>query len=82
MPRYFFDTRDNDNFTPDPEGLELPDLAAARTEVARALAEMAREVIPGSEHRTLSIEVCGDDGPIFASRLIFEMSSSTATEDG
>lgn len=65
MARYFFDHRDNDRFFRDEEGSEFSDLAAAQTEAASALAELALDVILGSERRTLCIEVCDDSGPIF-----------------
>jgi hypothetical protein len=45
---YFFDTRDNDTFFEDDEGLEYPDIEAVKVEAARALAELARDVLPGS----------------------------------
>jgi hypothetical protein len=73
MARYYFDHRDNDRFFPDDEGTELPDLAAARSDAATTLAEIAKDVIPGSEQRTLTIEVRDDNGPIFATRLVFEV---------
>ena len=37
MARYFFDWRDGDNFDEDVEGMELPDLEAAKIEASRSL---------------------------------------------
>ena len=72
MTRYFFDTRDNDRFVRDDDGLEFPDLEVAKSEAARAIGEMARLDIPDSERHTLLIEVRGEAGPIFTARLVFE----------
>lgn len=63
MPRYFFDARDNFNFVIDDIGVELPSLGHAKIEAARALAELAFEVVPGSLRRLLTIEVRDDGGP-------------------
>ena len=57
MPLFFFDVRDNAHFTRDDEGLEFPTIEKARDEAARALAEMAKFVLPGAEVRELAIEV-------------------------
>lgn len=73
MARYFFDHRDNGEFVQDQDGLEFPDLASAQIEASRALAEHALDVVPGSERRILAIEVRGDNGLIFATRLMFEV---------
>ena len=72
MPLFYFDTRDGDEFFEDDSGLELPDLAAAKTEAAMALAELARDVIPGSSTRQLSVEVRDDLGPVLQARMSFE----------
>jgi hypothetical protein len=69
---YFFDTRDNDAFFEDDEGLEYPDIEAVKVEAARALAELARDVIPGSLKRELSIEVRDESGPVLIARMTFE----------
>jgi hypothetical protein len=57
MPLFFFDVRDNAHFTRDDEGLEFPTIEKARDEAARALAEMAKFVLPGAVVRELAIEV-------------------------
>ena len=72
MPRYFFDTWDGDNFMEDEDGHELPDLEAVKLIVARTLAELGRDVIPGSVKRTLKIEVRDERQAVMESRLIFE----------
>ena len=74
MERYYFDTRDNDTFVADDIGVELTGDEAARDQAAVALAEMAKDVLPGSLRRTLSIEVRGEGrGALMAARLIFEV---------
>lgn len=72
MPLYFFDTRDNDQFTEDDVGVEFPGLDAVKVESARALAEIARDVIPGSLKRELSVEVRDTIGPVLEARMKFE----------
>ena len=72
MPHYFFDTRDNHRFIEDDVGLDYPDLEAVKVEAARALADFAREVIPGSVRRELAIEVRDERGPVLAAKMAFE----------
>ena len=72
MPLYFFDTRDEDNLSVDDIGTEFPDHEAVKIEAARALAELALDVIPCSTKRTLTIEVRDESGPVMHSRLHFE----------
>jgi hypothetical protein len=74
MQLYFFDTRDNDQFVEDDVGLEYPDLEAVKVEAARALAELARDVIPGSLKRELAVEVRDAQGPVLIARMTFEAS--------
>ena len=57
MPRYFFDTRDDALFIEDDEGVDLPDLEAAKAMAAVSLAELAHDVLPGSVRRELTVEV-------------------------
>ena len=72
MPRYFFDTRDGDSFIPDDQGSELPDLEAVKTVAATSLAELARDVFPGSLKRILIVEVRDGRQPVMEARLSFE----------
>lgn len=72
MPLYFFNTRDNENFVEDEEGTELPDLEAVKIMAARALAELARDVIPGSLRRELAVEVRDEEGPVLRALMTFE----------
>jgi hypothetical protein len=72
MPLYFFDTRDNDTFIEDDIGLELPDLEAVKIEAATALAELARDVLPGSLQRDLAVEARDESQPVLKAKLRFE----------
>jgi hypothetical protein len=72
MPHNFFDTRDDAEFIEDDEGVELPDLEAARVEAATALADFARDVLPGSVRRELAVEVREGDRPLLNAMLHFE----------
>jgi hypothetical protein len=71
MPHYYFDTRDGETFTTDEIGVVLPSLEAARDQAAVALAEMAKEALPGSVRRELAIEV-RDEAPVLSTSLVFE----------
>jgi hypothetical protein len=73
MARYYFDVRDNDTFIEDDVGVELPSLEIVKRDAAKALAEIARDVLPGSVVRTLTVEVRDDTGPILKAILRFEV---------
>lgn len=66
------DSRDNDEFIEDEEGFEFPDLVGVKIEAARALAELALDVLPGALKRDLAIEVRDEQGPVLIARLTFE----------
>ncbi len=72
MARYFFDTRDNDQFIDDDVGLELDDLEAVKTQAALSLAELARDVLPGSMKRVLTVEVRDEQQAILRAVMTFE----------
>jgi hypothetical protein len=72
VPLYFFDTRDGDTVIRDDIGLELPDLEAVKAQAALSLAELARDVLPGSMRREIVIEVRDERRPVMEARLIFE----------
>ncbi len=62
MPRYFFDIHDDVDVT-DEVGLELPDLKAARSEVARALTEAALDALPSNgPSKAMTINVRDEGG--------------------
>lgn len=60
MAHYFFDWRDNGSLDLDEDGVDLPDLEAARAEAYRSLLERARDIFPGTERHSLSIDVRDD----------------------
>lgn len=55
MPRFFFDTSDGSGWRRDEEGVDFPDLAAAREDMMRAIAELARDVLPDGNRRDFVI---------------------------
>ena len=74
MPIYFFDTRDGVDLDIDEVGLDCPDLAAARFEAARGLADLARDLIPQCTRREFSIEVReGRSEPLLKVSILFEV---------
>lgn len=72
MSRYFFDTRDGDAFIEDDGGVDLPDLETVKVQAALSLAELARDVLPGSIKRILIVEVRDEKQPVMEARLVFE----------
>ena len=71
MPLYFFDTRDGETFVPDEIGVECQGIEEARDQAAIYLAEMAKDVLPGSTRRELAVEV-RDGVPVLRASLAFE----------
>jgi hypothetical protein len=69
---YFFDTRDNGSFIKDVVGIECADLDSVKREAALSLTELAREVLPGSIERVLSVEVRDAFQPVLKDVLTFE----------
>lgn len=72
MPHYFFDTRDDDTFIQDEEGVELPDLESAKEVAAKSLAELALDVLPCSARRELAVEVRAEKTLLLKALLHFE----------
>ena len=62
MPCYYFDIHDGAQFARDETGVELDGINAARQEAARALGELAREILPDGNRREVVIEVKGETG--------------------
>lgn len=71
MPRYFFDTRDNDTFVTDDVGVEIDMFSHVKTMASDAMADLAKDVIPGSVVRNLAIEVRDESGPVLRVALRF-----------
>ncbi len=65
-------TRDDYDFIKDDISVDFPDLEAVEVEAARALAELARDVIPRSLKRKLAVEVWDALGPVLRAILTFD----------
>ncbi len=74
MPLFYFDVRDGEKFMIDEQGLDFSGIDGARDEATRALAEMARDVLPDTSRRRLAIEVRNDEAkePLLVVALMFE----------
>ena len=74
MPRYYFDHRDGNTFISDDEGLEFDGVEAARNEATRALADAAKDALPGAVRREIVIEVRDEASrPLLRAPLWFEV---------
>jgi hypothetical protein len=73
MPRYYFDERDNEKFVIDDDGIEIDSLEHVKAEASRAMADFAKDVLPGSLVRVLAIEVRDNLGPVLRVKLRFEI---------
>jgi hypothetical protein len=71
MRRYYFDTQNGDGLTVDEEGVEFPDLDAAKQEAALALADMVLD--ESLNPAKISVEVRDDAGTVMRVRLVFEI---------
>lgn len=78
MPRYYFDTFDDDTVSKDGIGLECPSLNAVREQAALSLAELARDVLRGSVKRRLIVKVRDEHGPVLEAKLTYEAIALTA----
>jgi len=74
MPLFYFDVRDGQKLMRDDDGLDFPNIEAARDEATRALGELAKDVLPGRAVREMAIEV-RDEGkvPLLRTVLRFEI---------
>jgi hypothetical protein len=64
MPLYYFDLDDGDAVARDPDGVDLTDLAVARAEAQKALAEMARDLCQTEDERRLACTIRDGDGGV------------------
>jgi hypothetical protein len=73
-PLFYFDVRDGHKLMRDDDGLEFPNIEAARDEATRALGELARDVLPGRAVREMAIEVRDEvKDPLLRTVLRFEI---------
>lgn len=67
MPHFFFHNRNQDQTYLDPEGSDLPDLAAAMAEATRSAREMmADELRRGPLTPGRNFDIVGDGGALLA----------------
>jgi hypothetical protein len=65
MPRYFFHVREGAELTRDPEGQELPNAEAARTEAIRASREILSEkLLHGGNLGGRQVEIADETGRV------------------
>ena len=57
MPRFFFDSHDGEDFTPDREGVDLEDLEAAKEEAKKALRDIIWDELPVGGRRDFTVDV-------------------------
>ncbi|MBL8575606.1 MAG: hypothetical protein JNK47_00140 [Mesorhizobium sp.] len=74
MPRYYFDTTENQNESRDEEGIDLVDERAARDEAIRALPGFASEHLPDGPQHSFWVRVRDQRGS-----YIFEASLDLKT---
>jgi hypothetical protein len=56
MVHLFFDIRDDGVLTPDPDGLDFNSIEIARDEVLKVIIDLAKESVPPSLQKNLSVE--------------------------
>ena len=60
MPRYFFNIREGFEVDEDEEGVELPDIEAARAEALATVEELREEL--GSDAQGIELEIADESG--------------------
>ena len=63
MPRYYIDIRSHFGIDEDPSGMDLPDIAAARSEALKVVQRLLRSwaAMPSSYSDEIFIEIVGED---------------------
>ena len=64
MPRYFFHMREGNGLTKDPDGLDLPDLHAARATAIKKSCQIWSEMPPEPGRNDQTFEVTDQAGDI------------------
>lgn len=62
-----------DDFITDDIGVEIATLEEMKREASEAMADLAKDVLPGSVGCTLAIEVRDDSGPVLRVNFAFEI---------
>jgi hypothetical protein len=71
MPRYFFDTYDQDHLTRDDEGIECDFKADIQDRAIDALPDMARDALPDGPDHVFRVLVRDEtDHVVFRARLV------------
>lgn len=77
MPLYYFDSRDNGVLVKDEDGIDFRDLDGVQEAAAKAVVELALEVVPGSTDRNIAIEVRNGNGvQVVRASLTFRLEST------
>ena len=80
MPRYFFETDDQDITIFDEDGSEHANDEAARAQGVSALPDMAREKMPDGDRRTFTVRVFNDERDlIYKGIMTFEGSWASSS---
>jgi hypothetical protein len=70
MQSYFFHLNYQRDYVIDPDGTELPDLEAAKSEALQIVRELAAEALRAKQTFTLrSVRICGDNGSLLGEVL-------------
>jgi hypothetical protein len=74
MPRYYFDAWNGERIAQDNQGVECADDQAARNAAARALLDLAKDIVSKMNSCELSIEVSDESKkPVCRATLQFEI---------
>ena len=80
MPRFYFDIADGPETGIDDDGLELLNVAAARTAALATLGEIAREELPDGDCRDFSISIRDENGhALLKATLALRVETTAAT---
>ena len=74
MARYYFDVTDDKGSYPDAIGIRFATIEGAKAEATRALAEIARDRVPGPDRLVFIVAVRDErKDPLFEVRLTIEV---------
>ena len=62
MPRFYFDTYDDDRAVPDSQGIVLGDLKEAKKKAIKALPDTARDGRSDGDFREFAVDVLDEEG--------------------
>ena len=81
MPRFYFDIRDGAKLNTDEEGIDLPDLPAAKSEATHSLADLTRDIRPDGHDTDVSIEVRQNGEILFRAGLHLDSNVKPSSEE-